>query len=264
MDITLVSIVNSSTIPLGASGIFTGGFADLTDYSSVSIMVASDRASAANGVSFQWSTDGVNVDDEQRYLYAGFASEQGKFIYSTVRARYFRIRYTNTSLAQTFFRLQTLLRRGPVFSSVSNAGLDITTEQDAVVVNASLVGQRISSPSDLVHLRTDDNAFLITANRQNNNILQNETTVTAQTAFSQGLDFFGVFAGTRVHFHVFNDTVRGNLYIRYGNPASLSNFNVKVPPQHFYEAPYSWGTLGASINGIWDTADGSARCSEWF
>lgn len=263
-DINLVDLGNSSITPLGVSGVFTGVYTDVTNFSSISIMVVSDRASATNGVTIQWSTDGVNLDDEQRFIYEGFASEQGRFIYAPIRARFVRMKYTNSSLAQSFFRLQTLLRRGPVQGLISPAGIDITTEADAVSTNSVLIAQRLSTPSDLVHLKTDDNAFLIVANRQNNNIVQNETTVTAQTAFSQGLDFFGIFAGTRVHFHVFNDTIRGNLFIRYGGSASLSSWTVKVPPQHLYEAPYSWGTLGASINGIWDVADGFARCSEWF
>lgn len=265
MDTSVVDLANSSTTPLGVSGIFTGtAWADMTDYSSVSIMVVSDRASAANGVSLQWSTNGIDVDDEQRYIYASFAGEQGKFIYAPVRAKFFRIKYTNDGTAQTFFRLQTLLRRGPVQSSLSNAGIDITTDADATVANVILMGQRNSTPSDLVHLRTDDNQFLITADRQNVSITQNETTVPASLT-SVDLDFFGIFGGTRVHFHVLNDTVRGNLHLRFGpSAASLTSFNVKVPPQHFWELSQSWGRWGGSIKGVWDVADGSARCTEWF
>jgi hypothetical protein len=256
--------LNSTAVPLGASGVFTGSFVNVLPFSSVSIIVVSDRASAANGLVLQWSTDAINVDDEQRYVYAGSASEQGKFVYAPVRAKFFRVQYTNTSLAQTVFRLQTLLRRQVVQSSLSPAGIDITTEQDSTISNAILVAQRLSTPSDLVHLKTDDNAFLITADRQNSSITQNETTVPASLS-SVDLDFFGIFGPTRVHFHVFNDTTRGNLHLRFGSSgATLTAFNVRVPPQHSWELPQSWGRWGGGIKGIWDVADGNARCTEWF
>lgn len=264
-DISVADVFNATTTLLGPGGTFTGAYTDVSGFTSVTLLIFSNAASAANGMRLQWSTDGVNLDDEQRFTYAGSASEQGRAIHATVRARFFRIQYINGGSSQTTMRLATLLRRGPAQGSVGSAGIGITTEHDAVIANSVLVTRQVDSPSTLVMPFSTGDPFLITTHPPNTSVVQNETTVTAQTAFSQALDFFGIFGGSRHHFHVFNDTVRGNLHIRFGSSgASLTAFNVKVPAQHSYAIPLSWRIWPGQINGIWDVADGSARCAEWF
>ena len=253
---------NSTTTPLGASGAFQGTFNDVTAYASISVLVHSDRASATNGFILQWSTNGTDVDDQQTFNYAGSVAEQGKVVHAAVRAKFFRLRYVNTSLVQTFLRIQTLLRRGSPQGSVSSLGLQPSQQHDAVSVNAQLVARQVDSPSTLVLPFASGDPFLIATPPPNSSVVQNETTVIASLA-AVNLDL-GFFGSTRHHFHVFNDTVRGNLHIRFGSAPSISNFNVKVPPRHFWELPTTWRRWPGNIQGIWDVADGAARCTEWF
>jgi hypothetical protein len=264
-DIALVDSANSSTTPLGAGGVFTGSvWTDLTDYSSISIMVFSNVASATNGLKIQWSTDGINIDDSQSHSYAGSASEEGRFIYSSVRTKFFRISYTNGGTAQGSFRLQTLLRRGPVFTSVNQFGITPTNDFDAGSGHSLLYGRNITSPSGTpVSLKTDDDVLSLIVAHPPNRSTQSERTVAASLSSVQ-LDFFGLFGASRRNFHIFNDTVRGSLYLRFGSAASLSSFNVKLPSQHFWELPQSWGVWSGTVHGIWDVADGNARLTEFF
>lgn len=260
---TLVDVANSSTTPLGISGVFTGSFTDVTAFTSVTVIVFSDQPSATNGYVLQWSTDGINIDDEQRFLYAGSPSEQGKVVHATVRARFFRVRYTNSISAQTIFRLQTLLRPGPQQGSVASLGIGTSTEHDALSVNAVLHARNVSSPSTLVMPFATGDPFLIVEQPLNRTTIS-ERTIVASTLFSQALDLFGVFGGTRRWFSVYNDTIRGNLYIRLGSAATTVLYFWKVPARHTWQLPLGWGDYSGAINGIWDVADGSARTLEHF
>lgn len=51
---------NSSTTPLAEDAVFTGVSLDVSDYVQILVSVYSDKASAANGMSAQFSSDNVN------------------------------------------------------------------------------------------------------------------------------------------------------------------------------------------------------------
>src|SRR6266446_5091105 len=57
-----VSAGDSSTTLLGIGGIFTGAYENVKDYGAITISIFADQASAANGLEFDWSHDGVNTD----------------------------------------------------------------------------------------------------------------------------------------------------------------------------------------------------------
>jgi hypothetical protein len=104
----VVSTLNSTHAPLGIAGVFTGGWEEVTNYAVISLSVISDQSSAPEGLVFQWSGDGVNVDrSEPSGLVGGV---QGRAFSMSVRARFFRVVYTNGGVAQTVFRLSTVLR----------------------------------------------------------------------------------------------------------------------------------------------------------
>lgn len=65
---------------------------------------------------------------------------------------------------------------------------------------------------------------------------------------------------SRKGMYVYNDSTSA-LYIMYGAIASATAFTVKIGSQGFFEMPTSPVYTGA-INGIWDTATGSARVTE--
>jgi hypothetical protein len=94
---------NSSTVALGSGGVFTGTFEDVSNYAAVSISVFADQASAASGLSFQWSPDGVNADVSAA---SSVSANSGRGFSISHRGRFFRIVYTNGAVAQGAFRLQ--------------------------------------------------------------------------------------------------------------------------------------------------------------
>lgn len=101
-----VSIVNSSTSTLGSGGVFTGTYENVTNYAVISVSIISDQSSAASGFVFQWSSDGVNLDRTETTNLTG--GVQGRAFSLTVRAKFFRIVYTNGAVGQTIFRLSTI------------------------------------------------------------------------------------------------------------------------------------------------------------
>src|SRR5207302_2011557 len=85
-----VSTGNSSTALLGISGVFTGAFEDVTDYAAITISVFADQASAAGGLEFDWSHDGVNQDASST---SNVAASSGRAFSIAPRARFFRVKY---------------------------------------------------------------------------------------------------------------------------------------------------------------------------
>ncbi len=63
----VISTINSSSAPLGIGGVFTGVSEDVTDFGTVEISVYSDVASATDGLSIEFSSDGSNWDHKDVY-----------------------------------------------------------------------------------------------------------------------------------------------------------------------------------------------------
>ncbi|MFA5217078.1 hypothetical protein [Sulfuricurvum sp.] len=105
----VVDANNSSTVALGISGVFTGTATDMLLYGSVLINAFSNVASAAAGISVQWSSDGTNWDIIPSTYYVAAAVAGARTITQNKLARYMRVVYTNGGTGQTTFRLQTIL-----------------------------------------------------------------------------------------------------------------------------------------------------------
>ena len=97
---------NSTTTPLGADGVFTGSWVNILDVGTLGVTVYSDKASADDGLELQFSTDGVNIDSCAFY---NIPAANGKYFSNQAEAQYFRIKYTNGSVAQTEFRNRNIL-----------------------------------------------------------------------------------------------------------------------------------------------------------
>jgi hypothetical protein len=123
-----LSAGNSSTTPLGISGSFTGTSADITNYSGVNILVATDRSGILN---MQFSSDGTNWDHDDAYpctVTTGGVVQSFYFQGAPV-AKYFRVKYDNGGTAQGVFRLQTIFK--------VNAGVADIQDLTTVPVDAS-------------------------------------------------------------------------------------------------------------------------------
>lgn len=51
------------------------------------------------------------------------------------------------------------------------------------------------------------------------------------------------------------------LYLKYGTTASTTSYTVQIPAGGYFEFPPPF--YGGAVDGIWATATGSARTSEW-
>jgi hypothetical protein len=126
----VVSTANSTATILDPAGvnIFTGTSEDVTNYGTIEISVYSNVASATDGLSIQFSSDGTNWDHTDTYTVpAGIGKN-----YSVQRvAQYFRIVYTNGSVIQTAFRLQVIFNKIYIKPSSHRTDDDITSQDDA-------------------------------------------------------------------------------------------------------------------------------------
>jgi hypothetical protein len=100
-----VSVLNSSTALLGPNAIFTGIAESVYSYKEISVYVISNVASAVNGLSVEFSSDGINWDFKTTSSISANTFATTRY---NVCAQYFRIVYTNGGTIQASFRLQTI------------------------------------------------------------------------------------------------------------------------------------------------------------
>lgn len=135
------STSNSTTTPLGSSATFTGGWEDVSNFSVITVSVISDQNSATNGLVFQWSGDGVNVDRTEASGLTGGA--QGRAFSISVRAKYFRVIYTNDVAAQGVFRLNTVLKQVGHGHISKPLDQNVTDENFAEVTQSAIMGRML-------------------------------------------------------------------------------------------------------------------------
>jgi len=111
---SLVSTVNSTAAAQAAGGVFTGTAEDISEYSTVMVTVFADQASATDGLSMQFSSNGTNWDLADAY---SIPINAGKVFSVGVEAKFFRIVYTNGATASTVLRLQTLYSKASKIAS---------------------------------------------------------------------------------------------------------------------------------------------------
>ena len=123
---------NSSTATLGANATFTGTAFDAFNQGSVLVSVFSNQNSASGGLVLQWSSDGSNWDEP--YQFSFVAGSSAFNIQATERARYFRVGYTNGTVAQGSFRLQVIHRiTAPSGDVVENSDQVVSTNHAQIV-----------------------------------------------------------------------------------------------------------------------------------
>lgn len=134
-----VSTANATTTPLGANATFTGGWEQVVDFSTLTVTVFANVASATGGMKFEWSSDGTNIDEIEAVTIS--AAHPGRAMSFNVRGRYFRIVYTNGGTAQTTFRLGTVFRTSG--GGTNNHTITETLEDTtlAIMTRSVIVGQ---------------------------------------------------------------------------------------------------------------------------
>ena len=138
-----LSALNSTSVVLAAGATFTGVAEDVSEFVEVRVAVKSDQSSAADGLHFEFSTDGVNWDHVDEYA---VPANTGKNYVVQRVAQFFRIIYTNGTTIQTSFRLSSIFNRVAGVPSSHRTNNDITSEDDAVL-NVSILKTVGSDPA---------------------------------------------------------------------------------------------------------------------
>lgn len=129
---------NSTSTPLGIGAVFTGAAYDITNCGIVFVNVYTDQASATDGLSIQQSSDGTNWDHSDEYTIPAGGTKNYSI---NPHSRYFRVVYTNGAVAQTAFRLQTILKTQNAKDSSHRIKDTIIGDDDCTLVKAALTGE---------------------------------------------------------------------------------------------------------------------------
>lgn len=150
---------NSTSTPLGISGVFTGGWQDTLDYSEVIVTVYTDKNSVTDGLDIQWSTDGITVHAHDNFT---ISATSGKTFTFQCVARYVRVVYTNDGVAQTYFTLQTQLKRFASKGSSHRLKDNLNQEDDAIVTKSQIVGFTTGGGggTDLINVKVNPSGAL--------------------------------------------------------------------------------------------------------
>ena len=145
-----VSTVNSSETNLGISGVFTGTGEDSKNAANVSIFVASDQSGT---VSFQCAKNSADLTTAAltNSVSRAYTAGTAQVFTFPITAQFFRVVYTNGAVAQTSFRLSTILdtsSRGPVISELTSPLSDATSlpAERSIVTGRTSGGVYINVP----------------------------------------------------------------------------------------------------------------------
>lgn len=152
---------NSTTTPLGAGAVFTGTGTDVSTYNSVTIQLFADQDSAADGMSFQFSPDNVNWDEQNDYNLEIATSQTRRFQFP-VTAQYFRVVYTNGGVAQTAFRVQTILHTSDVLTSIHRLDTGLTNDRSVTVTKSVIAGETSAGGGAFVNVKVAPSGSLET------------------------------------------------------------------------------------------------------
>ena len=132
---------NSSVAQLASGVSFVGAGVDCLGYSALAITIHSDKDSAEDGMKFEFSMDGSNWDDSYGFNLEADSSQTRRFQFP-VSARYFRVRYTNGTELTTQFRVQTILHRQNILTSIHRVENVVKEDRSAQLVKSVLIAQR--------------------------------------------------------------------------------------------------------------------------
>jgi hypothetical protein len=134
----VISDKNKTTTPLSAGATYTGAPDDVREYAEITVFLYTDQGSAIDGLSLQFSTNAINWDDKTEVNVTGqFVSKK----ILPVVAQYFRVVYTNGSVAQSEFRLQVIYNRSKNKDITSSADGTIGDDSDATLTRSIITGK---------------------------------------------------------------------------------------------------------------------------
>jgi hypothetical protein len=173
-----ISLYNSSRLALGSSAVFTGQWEDVSRYSTITITGLSDQASAVNGLSIQFGVVSAQADITRTYTTAANTSFSNSL---TVPGRFFRLVYTNGSVAQSAFSLQ--VKWSVVQVSTIVTGTDIVNDALSAQLTRSMVVAR-QDIGTFAALRVDEDGKLRVKPAASSNVVQSGSTPIVQASYT--------------------------------------------------------------------------------
>ena len=148
---------NTTAVILGISGVFTGGWTDLTNYNAVGVGVYSNVPSATDGLKIEYSYDGITVHHTHTYSYSAV---QGIGYNFTSEFRYFRVKYTNGAVAQTSFKLISVLKKTALFPSSYRLSTSFTDESQVILTKSVITGKTTGMGGGFVDVKVNPSGAL--------------------------------------------------------------------------------------------------------
>lgn len=149
---------NSSVTPLGIGGVFTGAAFEVTKYTTVNVNVASDVASATNGVTVQFSSDGTNWDHSHSTTYTAVSGLGYVF---NVEFKFARVVYTNGASAQSYFRLQTIFKSTLLPASLYTLSQGLSSNMFAPLSRSIITGETTGGGGGYVNVKVNPSGALV-------------------------------------------------------------------------------------------------------
>jgi len=156
---SVVDSGNSTTTPLGGGATFTGTGFDCTGYSNVTITLYADVDSGTDGMQFQFSTDNTNWDDVYSFNMDVSDSDTRRFQFP-VTARYFRVVYTNGAGAQSAFRVQTMVHRSNILTSIHRVDGTVTGDRSVQLMKSTIIGETTAGGGGFVNVKVNPSGAL--------------------------------------------------------------------------------------------------------
>jgi hypothetical protein len=158
-DTSDLSSDNSTVAQLAISGLYEGTGEDMLGYAQVAITLHSDVSSTDGGMQFQWSMDDTNWDDSYNFHLDHTESTTRRFQFP-VCARYFRVRYTNGGTQTADFRVQTILHRGNILTSIHSVGAEVVHDRSCQLMKSVIVGETTAGGGGYVNVKVNPSGAL--------------------------------------------------------------------------------------------------------
>lgn len=136
-----VSDLNSTTVALGASGVFTGTAENVLEYTTITVTTKTDVDSANDGLELQLSPDGTNWDAIEKRKIEITENHNFHTHTLTVTHKWFRVVYKNGPSAQNYLRIQTIYHRFKQRDLTTTLITDIDDYTDLTTTRSVNVGK---------------------------------------------------------------------------------------------------------------------------
>ena len=175
---TTFSFSNSTSVPLDANGEWTGNFEDVAQFSTLYTLWRTD---VTGFIHYEFSMDGTTTD--RSFPVTTYDLTDGNYISTGPRGRFFRIRYTNGPVAQTFLRIQTTYSatvtdaaHAPIAAGVSSRSTSDVTRAVNFGVTPTGTYLPIKVAADGTLIINTDAAASLSPNLQSNKLITSSTT----------------------------------------------------------------------------------------